>query len=69
MNDRQQAESGQRVHTFLTSPEWEQAWDTFRDVILAAMQDPKFSIEDVQHHRRLLWAATQAKQKDRKSVV
>lgn len=57
-----QAEVGARVNRFLESEEWNEAWDTYRDTLLAAMLNPKFSMEDVQHQRMLLWAATQAKQ-------
>lgn len=62
MNDHKDAERGQRVNTFLQGDEWRDAWETYERTLIAAMIDPKSSVSDVEHQRKLLWAAKVAKQ-------
>lgn len=62
MNDRKDAEQGMRVSRFLASEEWQDAWATYEQALIAAMVDPKSSVADVEHQRKLLWAAKVAKQ-------
>lgn len=62
MNDRKDAEQGMRVSRFLESEEWREAWSAYEQALIAAMVDPKSSVADVEHQRKLLWAAKVAKQ-------
>lgn len=62
MNDRKDAEQGMRVSRFLESGEWQDAWAAYEQALIAAMIDPKSSVADVEHQRKLLWAAKVAKQ-------
>ena len=62
MNDRKDAEQGMRVSRFLESGEWQDAWATYEQALIAAMIDPKSSVADVEHQRKLLWAAKVARQ-------
>lgn len=69
MNDRKDADVGMRVHRFLESDEWKDAWATYEQKLIAAMIDPKSSAADVEHQRKLLWAAKVAKQHLEQLVV
>lgn len=62
MNDQKDAEVGNRVNKFLQSDEWREAWESYESALLAAMVDPKSSVSDVEHQRKLLWAAKVARQ-------
>lgn len=62
MNDHKDADVGMRVSKFLESEEWREAWTAYETALVAAMVDPKSSIADVEHQRKLLWAAKMAKQ-------
>lgn len=62
MNDIRDAERGSKVNTFLQSEEWREAWDVYDALLLAAIVDPKWGPADVEHQRKLLWAAKAARQ-------
>lgn len=62
MNDYKDLERGTRVNQFLQSDEWREAWSAYEQRIVAAIVDPKSSVDDVDHQRKLLWSAKAARQ-------